>query len=458
METRDAAMDGGIIQNVVPFFRSEHQRAVVGVWSGGRWSPTAKEVVHQYRGKTLVGIWQLKGVDYPARQPARAVLILERQGEALEPLAHDILVFGEGVYSQLSVADSDLTLESDAAVEFGNGRYHGVAQVHDGRIESVLLFHQIDAAIDRHEIHPLWWRGKQFSVQLKLAGIKNTPLYVIQLTLDSNKVSLQRLLKTLPPLRAFVLDAGQEMLFQEPRPLHGRRLAQTYDYFEPLITAAPGSLQLLIRPCEPNQLPLYAQSEQPLRLWIDVLAAASHGSVQEITRTLFERVFSVDDLLKRVRQFVKVGAQYGDLRVTASGLRDEIVIERRVVEVIQTSINTLETRRIQRTGTLYALELVRRWFRVLVEGELVEGGLVEEGLADKASGEMAEEPEDWTIRFDDQWEEAVSGNVPRQVTVEFTTQTRPGMKRGTGTLISIRDEGEQLTGSIHNPSAHAKRR
>jgi len=167
MEKRDAAMDGGIIQKVVPFFRSEPQRAVVGVWRGGTWSPTAKEVVHQYRGKTLVGIWQLKGGDYPARQPARAVLILERQGEALEPLANDILVFGEGVYSQLSVADSDLTLESDVAVEVGNGRYHGVAQVHDGRIESVLLFHQVDAVIDREERQPIWWRGKQFWAQLK---------------------------------------------------------------------------------------------------------------------------------------------------------------------------------------------------------------------------------------------------------------------------------------------------
>jgi hypothetical protein len=435
MEKRNAVINGGIVKSVVPFFRSERQRAVVGVWSGGAWSPTEKEVVRQYRGKTLVGVWQIRGVDYPARQHASVVLILEPQGEALEPLADDVLVFGEGVYSHLLVAKSDLVLESDAAVEVGHGHYHGVARVRAGRIESIVLFHQIDAVIDRHEIHPLWWRGKQFAAQLKLAGLEPTSQYVIQLTLDSKQISLQRLLKTLPPLRAFVLDAGQEMLFQEPRPLHGRRLAQTYDYFEPLITAAPGSLQLFIRPCEPIQLPLYAQPDQPLRLWLDVLEAAFHGSVQEITRTLFERVFSVDDLLKRVRRFVQVGAQYGDLRVTASGLQDEIVIERRVVEVIETSINTLETRRLQRTGTLYALELVRRWFRVLVEG--------------------AGEPEDWTIRFDDQWEEAVSGNVPRQVAVEFTTQTRPEMKRGTGALISISNAIHERTGSIRNPSPHA---
>ena len=38
---------------------------------------------------------------------------------------------------------------------------------------------------------------------------------------------------------------------------------------------------------------------------------------------------------------------------------------------------------------------------------------------------------------------------------EFATQTRPEMKRGTGILRSIRDEGEQFTGSIHTPSAPA---
>jgi hypothetical protein len=118
-------------------------------------------------------------------------------------------------------------------------------------------------------------------------------------------------------------------------------------------------------------------------------------------------------------------------------LESEIVVARQVSEAIQASINTLETRHLRRDGVLYALDIVRRWFRILVE---------EDG-----------EQEDWTIRFDDQWKEQVSGTVPRQVVVEFATQTRPEMKRGTGTLRSFRAEGEQLAGSIHNPSAYDTR-
>jgi hypothetical protein len=171
-----------------------------------------------------------------------------------------------------------------------------------------------------------------------------------------------------------------------------------------------------------------------LRLWIQVLEAAHRGSVSSITQPLLERTFSVDDLLRRVRQFVEEGGRYGDLRVNAPDLKSEITIERQVVDAIQASINTLDTRNLRRTGRLYALDVVRRWFRILV-------------------GESGEQ-EDWTIRFDDQWKDKVSGTVPRQVVVEFKTQSRPEMKRGTGTLISIRSEGEELTGSIHSPSAH----
>jgi len=423
MDHRFALVDGGIVKDVVPFFRSGQQLAVVGVWSGGSWRPSTQEIVRQYRGNTLVGVWQMGGVESPARQQVDALLLLEPQGEALPPLAGDVLVFGEGVFSRLPVVESTLTPESDAAVEVGERRYHGVAQVREKRVEAIWLFHQVDAVIDSREVQPLWWRGQEFSARLQL--FEDAKRYVVQLTLGSEHISLQRLLHTLPPLRAFVLDAGQEMLFQEKRPTNGRRLTHTYEYFEPSISAAPGSLRLFIHPSQPIQLPLYVQPDEPLRLWVRVLQAAFQRSVHGVTQPLLERIFSVDDLLKRVRQFVEVGVRYGDLRVAAPDVPSEIVIDRHVLEVVETSINILETRHLRRTGVLYALDLVRSWFRM---------------LADEAG-----QQEDWTIRFDQPWRERVSGTVPRGVVVEFSTQTRPEMRRGTGILTSIRDESELTT-------------
>ena len=246
--------------------------------------------------------------------------------------------------------------------------------------------------------------------RLRLSHFEDAKRYVVQLTLGSEQISLQRLLHTLPPLRAFVLDAGQEMLFQEKRPINGRRLTHTYEYFEPSISAAPGSLRLFIHPSQPLQLPLYVQPDEPLRLWVRVLQAAFQRSVHGVTQPLLERIFSVDDLSNGSAQFVDVGVRYGDLRVAAPDVPSEIVIDRHVLEVVETSINSLETRHLRRTGVLYALDLVRSWFRILAE--------------------EAGQQEDWTIRFDQPWRERVRGTVPRGVVVEFSTPTRPEMRRG----------------------------
>ena len=81
------------------------------------------------------------------------------------------------------------------------------------------------------------------------------------------------------------------------------------------------------------------------------------------------------------------------MRVAAPDVLGEIVIERHVLDAVQTSINTLAIRHLRRTGVLYALDLVRSWFRILVE---------EEG-----------QQEDWTIRFEQQWRSRVSGTVPQ---------------------------------------------
>src|SRR5215510_14787593 len=72
MDSRFSSVDGGIVKDVVPFFRSGRQLAVVGVWSGGSWSSSMPESVRQYRGNTLVGVWQMGGVEYPARQQVDA--------------------------------------------------------------------------------------------------------------------------------------------------------------------------------------------------------------------------------------------------------------------------------------------------------------------------------------------------------------------------------------------------
>ena len=167
MEQRQAVIHGGRVKSVAPFFRSERGRAVVRVWSGDAWRPRAKQVIHHYRRMTRIGAWQFVAVDVPARHPAGAIVILEPHGEAPEPRAGDILLFGDGAYTQLAVTHCNLVLESDAAVEVGPNRYPGVTEILDDHIESVVIFHPMDAVIDRGKIQPIWWRGQEYAVRLR---------------------------------------------------------------------------------------------------------------------------------------------------------------------------------------------------------------------------------------------------------------------------------------------------
>jgi hypothetical protein len=318
--------------------------------------------------------------------------------------------------------ESNLTVDSAVPVEFGTEKYHGIALVKNRRLDNVLLFHREDSLIENKPDQIICWDGKPYIVHIGFPHFYDAVSYLMQVSLNGKSVSSARLLNTINPLRSFVLDVGQELLFQVQSTPHRRRLAKTYSLFEPTVTAASGSLILLIHPCRPLQLPLYVQPDEPLKLFVQVLRSAAYDSIDAITKPLLERLFSVDKLLRQVRQFVRGAGRDGEFSVSATDLRDKITFGQQIEEVIQDSIQTLETRELQRIGLLYGVDLVRGWCRVL--------------------SDINGEKEDWTIHFDKQWRNAVSGKIPREVMVVFLTQARPGMRRGTGSMVSIQEAEE----------------
>jgi hypothetical protein len=412
-------VDGGIIKSSIPLWTNSRQVAVQGVWTGGVWYPLTKAVLRQYRGTTLVGIWRIVGVDIPSRQDSDTVLLLEPEGNVLSPQQGDVAVFGDGVFTHLPIVKSNLSLNFAVPIEFGVERYHGIALVQEWEFDSILLFHKEDSLIENKPNQVIFWKGKPYTAIIGLLHVHEGVSYLIRVSLNGKSVSASRLINTINPLRSFALDAGQELLFQVQSTPHRRRLAKTYSLFEPTITANSGSLILFIHPCRPLQLPLYVQPDEPLKLFVQVLRSAAYGSIDAITKPLLERVFSVDKLLRQVRQFVRGAGREGEFTVSATDLSEEINFGQQIAEVIQDSIQTLETREVQRIGLLYGIDLVRGWCRVIAD---ING-----------------EKEDWTIHFDKQWRNAVSGKIPREVMVAFLTQARLGMRRGTGSMISIQE-------------------
>jgi hypothetical protein len=415
-------VDGGIIQSSVPLWGESRRVAVQGVWTGGVWHPSTKTILRQYRGTTLVGVWRIVGVDIPSRQYSDAVLLLEPEGNILPPQQDDIAVFGDGTFSRLPIRESEVTLSSATPVEFSTEKYHGIAVVKDRRIDYILLLHKQDSLIENRPDQIIFYDNKPYTVKIGLPHFSGEVDYLIQVSLNGKIISTSRLINTLNPLRSFMLDSGQELLFQVQSTPHRRRLAKTYSLFEPSVTATAGSLKLLIHPCRPFQLPLYITPDEPLRLFIQILRTAAYGSMDAIAQPLLERVFSVDKLLKQVRQFIHGAGRGGEFTISATDLREEITFGQQIAEVIHDSIQTLETRELERKGLLYGVDLIRGWCRILTETD--------------------GEKEDWTLHFEKQWRETIKGEIPREVIVEFLTQARPGMKRGTGKLLSIQNTEE----------------
>lgn len=413
-----ATIDGGQIKQIYRF-GSGDRLAVAGVWSGGKWSPGSDLLVRQYRDKLLMGIWRIAGVDLLSRKRTDPVLLLTPIKASATIEDQDILVFGDGVYSNLKVVKTNIPIESDVAVEIGSAHYHAIAVVKNDSVSELLVFHEPEASLERQPQQPVWWRGTQYEAIIDAPDFAIESDYPVEIKLNHKYVSVERVIRTLSPVRSFALDVGQELLFRSQRPPGGKRLTATYEYFDPLITVDRGSILLFIHPARPRQIPLFVQTEEPLRILSKVLYAAVRGNVEEVTKPLLERVFSVDELLKKVGQLADTATRFGSFFLRTPDIPDGITVGAEAAQAIRQGIRALTTRSLERIGTLYGMDLVRSWFRIMVD--------------------QGSTQEDWTLRFPQEMRDRIEGRAPRQVKVSFETKSRPDMTRGTGTLLGIHD-------------------
>ena len=413
-------VDGGIVSQVSQFPGDKGRIAVSGVWSGGRWTPGTDLLVQHYREKLLLGVWRVTGIEIMSRAAKSPLLLLLPVRQSVSPQEDDIFVFDNGVYSILPISETDLPVRSSSAVELGGNRYHAVAKVGQVSVNEIIVFHEPEAAIDRTASQPVWWRGKQYVAKVAEPELQIEFQYPVELYLNHHDISVRQVIETLQPIRAFALDAGQEMFFREQRSPGGKRLSQTYQYFDPLITVDVGSVKLRVHPARPRQMLLLLKTEEPLRLMVSVLAAASNGHAESVTRLLLESVFSVDELLKRVHMLANIAVRFGNFTLRSPDWPDGFQINANTEQVIRGCLGRLEIRTLQRQGLLYGLDLIRRWCRILIQGD--------------------ENQEDWTLKFHESLTDSVRGNVPRPVIVVFETKSLPNMVKGTGTLLKIQQD------------------
>lgn len=397
--------------------------AVTGTWSGGVWQPMTSQTLQHYRNHQLLGIWRIDGVDVilgPGRNPIIFLSPIEDH-DTIKP--GDVLILGEGVYTIIPVRRTDVP--AGAAVEIGASRIHAVTEGKDNRTTQLLVFHSVDAAIERTSELRGWWRNKRVRFSIDSTRLAPGSDYAIEIFLNGKAVQLSRVLQTLLPLRGFILDAGQELLYRTQRGYGSRRLKGTYTYFDPLFSAQPGSLRVFIHPAMPEQIPLFVEPAEPLRLLVNALRAASERDIEGVLFPLTETIFSVEALLKKLAAIADTAKKFGPFMIRTPDIPEGFKVEQHAGNVIRNGIKALETRVVEREAILYGMDLYRNWLRLMSERD--------DGV------------EDWTLRYNPELREKVEGKAPRKVFVVFETKARPDVSRGTGWVIdisTIREPGE----------------
>jgi len=400
-------IDGGLVKDVIKFPFSDNQVAVSGVWSGGSWNAKEELFVNQFRNGSLLGTWQVAGVDTISHRDA--ILILSPKGNPYPLEANDILVFGEGFYKIFPVINTDLPIDTHRAVEVGERQYHGIAIFEDVTVEKIIFFHSQRETMENQTTLPVWWRGQEFSF-----SIINESNYPVEFRFNGGEVLLNKLLKIFPHVRGFTLDVGQETMYKAPmKP--GRRPQKILRYFEPNFSVVPGSVRFFIYPATPQEIDLLIDLKEPLWLFTHILDEARKGQPKQVINLLSERTFSIDVLLNHLKEFAEEALKDGSLTVIAPDIEGAIRIDNEVLQIIIECIENIPARELKREGRLYGIDIRRNWCRVLTDGER----------------------EDWTLRFDPKLGYQFEGKIPRPVRVVFETKTREDVRKGNGVILSM---------------------
>jgi len=409
---------GGLVRKAVPYPRVDGAFALLGDWTPELFSRQSDGSVSLFRGDDLIAVGRVVAVD--RLSTGTMALVIRPSPDWSADLGNSVLVYGESRFSRLKVDRGEFPAARTLSGELLGLDSHPVLVVWDGGAHrELVVFHGPEARVPNDRAQTVMWRSHEYQIEVSGPFVVDDGDFFVELKLDGTAVSLQWLLQTLNPARSFALDAGQELLFRERRPVGGRRLKATYECFEPRVAVAPGSVEVRLYPAIPGQSPLLADLREPLTMLEDLLRAAAEGNPAGAIAVLNDRVFSVEELIKKAVKIAKAARGQSSLAVSGSRDRVPAIITHESAKALEDALERLEVREVERSGILYAVETVRLWCRV-----------------------ASDHGEDWTLRVPQEFQDNLGGNVPRRVRVVFRTTSLEGAVRGTGVLMGIEDSIE----------------
>jgi|GEM_PF-4750524 len=403
-------IDGGIIQKAFPFPRGDGATyALVGIWSGGNLAPADKPVLQHFRNRQVLGQTRLIGTEINNAVSRDVILIVSKPQVPFEP--GDILIFGDGYYSEIQIVEFTPVVPPNSAILFTFQQFHAIAIGKD-KVDKLIVFHKKSALISRDPSQSLHWRGTMFACKIQLPVSADDP---ITLHFPAEAVSASKLLEALGYVQNFVLDAGHDLLHgigQDPAP------KKTRSVFDPQVSAQAASLKLIISPPRADVIPLAVAPSEPLHILVSALSAASVGDTGGLMQIMLSKFSSVDDLLKDLRRIANISVKFGGFLVGYSDPASEFKVSDTTLSSIQSSIRARPLRQVRKDGSLFAVELKRYWCKLAVGND---------------------HEEQWTLKYAVEIRDKIEGLIPRSVTVLFETRDKPDCARGVGRILSIRD-------------------
>jgi len=211
-----------------------------------------------------------------------------------------------------------------------------------------------------HTIHIRTVKGTKIATVLGKQGVvdQENPLEV---RVDAKpKILLTELLNTMNPLRSFIVGVTKEYTNN-----YNTKTKSLPSIHEPAVELKAGSIRILLAPNNEGQLSMYDQpSGLPYELLYKILAAANRKETNAVIQIMSSNFINARkhmyNLLNLVRPFYKKGL----LEVSLSGY-EKISVNDATYKTIKTVLNRIAPRGIEVTGQIYAIDTIRKWFRVI---------------------------------------------------------------------------------------------
>lgn len=180
------------------------------------------------------------------------------------------------------------------------------------------------------------------------------------------KILLTELLNTMNPLRSFIVGVTKEYTNN-----YNTKAKALPSIHEPAVELKTGSIRILLAPNNEGQLSMYDQpSGLPYELLYKILSSANREETDAVIQIMSGNFINarkhLHNLLNLVRPFYKKGL----LEVSLSGY-EKVRANEATYRTIKTALNLIASREIEVTGQVYAIDTIRKWFRVIdVETEV----------------------------------------------------------------------------------------